>query len=80
MPGPSRRSPPLKETYVGDKALQGVVPFFEESRLTDFCDHYVPPSINIAGFMTTLVQTGNVDQFTKSMQAEYDKAQARNFR
>jgi raffinose/stachyose/melibiose transport system substrate-binding protein len=71
---------PLKETYVGDKALQGVVPFFEESRLTDFCDHYVPPSINIAGFMTTLVQTGNVDQFTKSMQAEYDKAQARNFR
>lgn len=71
---------PLKETYVGDRALQGVVPFFKEARLTDFCDHYVPPSINIAGFLQTLVQNGNVDQFTASMQTEYDKAQARNFR
>lgn len=71
---------PLKETYVGDKALEGVVPFFKEARLTDFCDHYVPPSINIAGFLTTLVQNGNVDRFTANMQTEYDKAQARNFR
>ncbi|MCI1222809.1 MAG: ABC transporter substrate-binding protein [Bifidobacterium subtile] len=71
---------PLKDTYVGDKALAGVIPFFKESRLTDFCDHYVPPSINIAGFMQTLVQSGKVAQFTTNMQTEYDKAQARNFR
>ena len=37
-------------------------------------------SINIAGFLQTLVNTGNVDQFLNSMQTEYDKVQARNFR
>ncbi len=71
---------PLKETYVGEPALETVLPFFEENRITDFCDHYMSSSINIAGFLQTLVNTGNVDQFLNSMQTEYDKVQARNFR
>ena len=71
---------PLKETYVGEPALETVLSFFEENRITDFCDHYMSSSINIAGFLQTLVNTGNVDQFLNSMQTEYDKVQARNFR
>lgn len=71
---------PLKETYVGDEALSNVLDFFEENRITDFCDHYVPSSINIGGLLQTLVTSGDVDDFLDSMQTEYDKVQARNFR
>ena len=71
---------PYKDTYVGDDALNGVLSFYKAGKLTDFCDHYVPASINIAGFLQTLIQTGNKDKFLNSMQSEYDKIEARNFR
>ena len=71
---------PYKNTYVGDSALNGVLSFYKAGKLTDFCDHYVPASINIAGFLQTLIQTGNKDKFLSSMQSEYDKSEARNFR
>ncbi|MBQ1513318.1 MAG: carbohydrate ABC transporter substrate-binding protein [Bifidobacterium sp.] len=71
---------PYKNTYVGDEALNGVLSFYKAGKLTDFCDHYVPASINIAGFLQTLIQTGNKTKFLNSMQSEYDKIEARNFR
>lgn len=71
---------PYKNTYVGDSALNGVLSFYKAGKLTDFCDHYVPGSINIAGFLQTLIQTGSKDKFLSSMQSEYDKIEARNFR
>lgn len=71
---------PYKNTYVGDEALSGVLSFYKAGKLTDFCDHYVPASINIAGFLQTLIQTGNKTKFLNSMQSEYDKIEARNFR
>ena len=71
---------PYKDTYVGDDALNGVLSFYKAGKLTDFCDHYVPASINIAGFLQTLIQTGNKDKFLNSMQSEYDKIEARNLR
>ena len=71
---------PYKNTYVGDEALNGVLGFYKAGKLTDFCDHYVPGSINTAGFLQTLVQSGNVANFVNGMQAEYDKIEARNFR
>ncbi|WP_137653231.1 ABC transporter substrate-binding protein [Bifidobacterium moukalabense] len=71
---------PYKNTYVGDDALNGVLSFYKAGKLTDFCDHYVPASINIAGFLQTLIQTGDKDKFLNSMQSEYDKIEARNFR
>ena len=70
---------PLKETYFGNTALEGLKPFFEDSRLADFCDHYIPPSINIGGYLQTMVASGNVARFTNSMQVEWDKVQARTF-
>lgn len=70
---------PLKETFVGNPALEGVLPFFEENRLADFCDHYIPPSINIAGYLQSMVLSGNADTFVASMQSEWDKVQARTF-
>lgn len=71
---------PLKETYFGNSALETVRPFFESNRLADFCDHYIPSSINIGGYLQTAVMTGNVTQFVDSMQQEWDKVQARDFR
>ncbi|MFD0704277.1 ABC transporter substrate-binding protein [Alloscardovia venturai] len=71
---------PYKDTYVGDPALNGVLDFYKAGKLTDFCDHYIPASVNIAGFEQTLITTGNVKQFTNAMQTEYAKVQARNFR
>ena len=65
---------------MGDEALNGVLDFYRAGKLADFCDHYVPASINIAGFLQTLIQTGNKDKFLSSMQSEYDKIEARNFR
>ncbi|RSX52712.1 ABC transporter substrate-binding protein [Bifidobacterium samirii] len=71
---------PYKETYVGNDALEGVLDFYQAGRLTDFCDHYVPSSINIAGFLQTLITSGDTGRFLDSMQTEYDKIEARNFR
>lgn len=71
---------PLKDTYFGNKALEPVRPFFEENRVADFCDHYIPSSINIGGYLQTAVTTGDVTQFVDSMQKEWDKVQARDFR
>ena len=71
---------PYKDTYVGDEALNGVLDFYQAGKLTDFCDHYVPASINLAGFLQTLIQSGNTEKFLNSMQSEYDKIEARNFR
>lgn len=70
---------PLKETHVGDPALEGVLPFFEQNKLVDFCDHYIPSSINIGGYLQAMVTSGDIEQFTTSMQTEWDKVQARNF-
>ena len=68
---------PLKDTYFGNKALEGVRPFFESNDVVDFCDHYIPSSINIGGYLQTMVISGNVPRFINSMQKEWDKVQAR---
>ena len=70
---------PLKETYFGNKALEPVRPFFESNRVADFCDHYIPSSINIGGYLQTMVTSGNTDRFLNQMQTEWDKVQARTF-
>lgn len=70
---------PSKDTYFGNKALEGIRPFFTDNKLADFCDHYIPASINIGGYLQTLVTTGNAGQFTSAMQTEWDKVQARTF-
>lgn len=70
---------PTKRVEAGDHALNGVLPFFRENRLADFCDHYIPSSINIGGYLQTMVTKGDVDGFIHSMQTEWDKVQARNF-
>ena len=70
---------PLKETHFGNEALETVRSFFEENRLADFCDHYIPSSINIGGYLQTMVTSGNTDRFLNQMQTEWDKVQARTF-
>ena len=70
---------PLKNTHFGNEALETVRPFFEESRVADFCDHYIPSSINIGGYLQTMVTSGNTDRFLTQMQTEWDKVQARTF-
>lgn len=70
---------PLKETHFGTDALEPVRPFFEKNKVADFCDHYIPSSINIGGFLQTAVTSGNVDRFINQMQTEWDKVQTRTF-
>ncbi|OZG64016.1 ABC transporter substrate-binding protein [Bifidobacterium eulemuris] len=70
---------PLKETHFGNEALETVRSFFEENRLADFCDHYIPSSINIGGYLQTMVTSGDTDRFLNQMQSEWDKVQARTF-
>ena len=71
---------PLKDTYFGNPALETVRPFFESNRVADFCDHYIPSSINIGGYLQSAIMSGNVNQFVDAMQNEWDKVQARDFR
>ena len=70
---------PLKETQAGGREIAPVLPFFRSGRIVDFCDHQIPSSINLAGFLQTLVTTGNTKQFTDAMQKEWDKVQSRTF-
>ncbi|KFI44980.1 raffinose/stachyose/melibiose transport system substrate-binding protein [Bifidobacterium bohemicum] len=70
---------PLKDTYFGNKALTTVRPFFKSNRVADFCDHYIPSSINIGGYLQGMVNSGDVNAFTGNMQAEWDKVRARTF-
>ncbi|MDF7666050.1 extracellular solute-binding protein [Bifidobacterium sp. ESL0745] len=70
---------PLKDTHFGNKALVTVRPFFKANRVADFCDHYIPASINIGGYLQGMVNSGDINEFTNSMQTEWDKVQARTF-
>ena len=70
---------PLKETQAGGREIAPVLPFFRSGRIVDFCDHQIPSSINLAGFLQALVTTGNTKQFTDAMQKEWDKVQSRTF-
>lgn len=70
---------PLKETHFGNEALETVRSFFEENRLADFCDHYIPSSINLGGMLQTMVTSGDTNRFLNQMQTEWDKVQARTF-
>lgn len=53
---------PLKDTYFGNDALETVRPFFEENRLADLTTT-IPSSINIGGYLQTMVTSGNTDRF-----------------
>ena len=64
---------------MGDEALNGVLDFYQAGKLADFCDHYIPSSINIGGYLQTMVTSGNTDRFLNQMQTEWDKVQARTF-
>ncbi len=71
---------PLKNVTAGGKEIAAVLPFFRKNRIVDFCDHQIPSSIDIAGYLQSLVSSGNTTAFTNSMQTEWDKVEARTFR
>ena len=62
------------------KPLRSVALVELAGKLVEFCDQDVPASINLASFPQTLIQAGNTEKFLNSMQSEYDKIEARNFR
>lgn len=68
---------PFKDTYAGDEALNGILHFYQEGRIADFADHYVPSSINMSGALQTMLLNGDVESFTSSMQSQYEQVQAR---
>lgn len=70
---------PMRRPHFGGEALEGVRPFFEKGRVVDFCDHYIPSSINFGGYLQNAMNDGDVGRFTDTMQAEWDKIQARTF-
>ena len=68
---------PFKDTYAGDEALNGILHFYQEGRIADFADHYVPSSVNMSGALQTMLLNGDVESFTSSMQSQYEQVQAR---
>lgn len=57
-----------------DAAVAELQPVFNEGRVADFPDHYVPSTMKLDQLVQNLILKKNVDGFLKSMDDEYDKA------
>lgn len=60
-----------------DPALKGVVPFFEDGRLTGYADHQIPAAINLEALVQTFALNGDGDRFLSDLDAEWRKVARR---
>jgi len=60
-----------------DPALEGVVPFFEDGRLTGYADHQIPAAVNLEAEVQTFALDGNEESFLSGLDEEWRKVARR---
>ncbi|MEV0583660.1 extracellular solute-binding protein [Nonomuraea sp. NPDC050310] len=69
--------PPLREATPDDPALQGVMPFFAEGRLTGYPDHQIPLAVGLERIIQQFLIDGDRRAFLAELDSEYDKVMER---
>lgn len=69
--------PTLRGLDPGDPALEELVRYFEEERVTGFTDHQVPPSIPLPEINQQFLTTGNQEAYLNTLDEEWDKVARR---
>lgn len=60
-----------------DPALEGVVPFFTDGRLTGYADHQIPAAVNLEAEVQTFALGGDQDRFLSGLDQEWSKVARR---
>ncbi|MFG1947482.1 ABC transporter substrate-binding protein [Nonomuraea sp. NPDC048826] len=69
--------PPIEGAVSRDPALAGLMPYFEEGRLSGYADHGIPLTIPLEQYLQQYVIDGDQDAFLRTLDAEWDKVAAR---
>jgi raffinose/stachyose/melibiose transport system substrate-binding protein len=69
--------PTLRELQSEEPALEGVVGFFEQERVTGFTDHQVPPSIPLPEINQQFLISGDRETYLRTLDEEWDKVARR---
>ncbi|WP_153397627.1 ABC transporter substrate-binding protein [Ornithinicoccus halotolerans] len=73
----SALSPLLDAPQNDDPALSGILPLYEEGRITGYADHQIPAAVNLEAHVQTLVLSGDTDAFLAALDNEWRKVAAR---
>ncbi|MGB5953013.1 MAG: extracellular solute-binding protein [Ornithinimicrobium sp.] len=60
-----------------DPALEGVVPYFEDGRLTGYADHQIPAAVNLEAEVQTFALDGDEQGFLSGLDEEWRKVARR---
>ncbi|MFB4276607.1 MULTISPECIES: ABC transporter substrate-binding protein [unclassified Nonomuraea] len=73
-----RAVPPIEDAASGDPALAGLMPYFEEGRLTGYADHHIPLAIPLEQLLQQFLIDGDQARLLRDLDREWDKVAARS--
>lgn len=56
-----------------DPAVAELQPYFEQGRIVDFADHFIPQAVQLNSIVQSFLQNGNIDDFLGTLDREWDK-------
>ncbi len=69
--------PTLEGMKATDPALAGLVPYFEDNRLTTYSDHNFPQAVTLNAYMQQFLIDGDAKGFAQTLDTQWDKVVAR---
>lgn len=65
--------PTLTGMEASDPALEGLLPHFEDQRLTTYSDHNFPQAVNLNNYMQQFLINGDAAAFARTLDTQWDK-------
>ena len=56
-----------------DPALEGLMPYFEQQRLTTYSDHNFPQAVNLNNYMQQFLIERDAAAFARTLDTQWDK-------
>ncbi|WP_046212680.1 ABC transporter substrate-binding protein [Paenibacillus wulumuqiensis] len=60
-----------------DESVTGLLPYFEQGKIVDFVDHYIPSAVQLNPNVQAFLQNKDIDAFLGTLDKEWDKVAAR---
>lgn len=63
----------VKGVKQDDPAVAELQPYFEQGRVVDFADHYIPAAVQLNSIVQSFLQNGDIDAYLRRLDTEWDK-------
>ncbi|WP_411348302.1 ABC transporter substrate-binding protein [Paenibacillus sp. WLX2291] len=60
-----------------DESVSGLLPYFEQGKIVDFVDHYIPSAVQLNPTVQAFLQNKDINGFLSTLDKEWDKVAAR---